>query len=251
MRYRLTLEYDGGPFVGWQRQANGLAVQQVLEEGIAEFCGRSVTVFGAGRTDAGVHALGQVAHFDLEAEPPPPPGTVRDALNHHMRAHAVAVVAADFAAADFDARFNAVSRHYRYRIVNRRAPLTVDRGRAWLVPTPLDLAAMQAAAAHLVGHHDFTTFRSIRCQSRSPEKTLDELSVRARGDEVLVEARARSFLHSQVRSMVGTLDRVGRGKWKPDDVAKALVARERARAGPTAPAEGLYLMAVTYPPEIK
>ncbi|MAG97059.1 MAG: tRNA pseudouridine(38-40) synthase TruA [Alphaproteobacteria bacterium] len=245
MRYRLKLEYDGGPFVGWQRQANGLAVQQVLEEAIGEFSGQTVIAFGAGRTDAGVHALGQVAHFDLDAEPPP--DTVCDALNYHMRNHAVAVVEAEIAAADFDARFGAISRHYRYRIVNRRAPLTVDRGRAWLVPTPLDTDAMRVAAKHLVGHHDFTTFRSIRCQSKSPLKTLDELSVRCQGEEVLVEARARSFLHSQVRSMVGTLDRVGRGKWTPDDVAQALHARERARAGPTAPAHGLYLMSVAYP----
>ncbi len=249
MRYRLTLEYDGGPFVGWQRQANGLAVQQVLEEAIVEFCGQSVTVFGAGRTDAGVHALGQVAHIDLDAEHDP--GTVRDALNYHMRHHAVAVVAAEVVSADFDARFGAISRHYRYRIANRRAPLTVDRGRAWHIPTPLDIEAMQTAAEHLVGHHDFTTFRSIRCQSKSPEKTLDELSVRRQGEEVLFEARARSFLHNQVRSMVGTLDRVGRGKWTPDEVAQALAARQRSRAGPTAPPEGLYLMSVSYPDDLR
>ena len=243
-RFKLTLEYDGGGFVGWQRQDNGPSVQQALEEAIHRFCGETVTTFAAGRTDAGVHALGQVAHFDLAREAPPE--TVRDALNFHLKPAPVAVLRAEVAAPDFHARFSATARLYRYRIVNRRAPLAIERGRAWLVGAPLDAASMHAAAQRLVGHHDFTSFRATLCQAPSPVKTLDVLDVTRFGDEVRVAARARSFLHHQVRNMVGTLKLVGEGKWTADDVARALAARDRSAAGPTAPPEGLYLTDVWY-----
>ncbi|MDJ0951343.1 MAG: tRNA pseudouridine(38-40) synthase TruA [Alphaproteobacteria bacterium] len=243
-RYKLTLEYDGGGFVGWQRQENGLSVQQALEEAVYRFCSETVTMIGAGRTDSGVHAMGQVAHFDL-AEPQAT-DTVRDALNHHLRPHAVAVLAAEEVADDFHARTSARERLYRYRIVNRRAPLALGAGRAWLVKTPLDAEAMQDAAQALVGKHDFTSFRAALCQAKSPVKTLDELTVRRDGDEIRITARARSFLHNQVRIIAGTLKLVGEGKWDRADVAAALAARDRAAAGPTAPPEGLYLVAVRY-----
>jgi tRNA pseudouridine38-40 synthase len=243
-RYKATIEYLGQDFVGWQRQDNGPSVQQAVEEAIAGFCGETVVVHAAGRTDAGVHALGQVIHFDLDRDAAP--DTVRDAVNQHLRPAPVALLAVEPAAPDFDARFSARRRVYRYRIVNRRTPLVLDRGRAWWVPVPLDAAAMQAAADNLVGHHDFTTFRSVHCQARSPEKTLDALEVTRSGDEIAVTARARSFLHRQVRIMVGTLKRVGEGKWRPVDVARALARRDRAAGGPTAPADGLYLVEVGY-----
>jgi tRNA pseudouridine38-40 synthase len=243
-RYRLIVEYDGADFVGWQRQENGLAVQQVIEEAIERFCGERITTFAAGRTDAGVHALGQVVHFDLirEAEP----DTVRDAINFHLRPAAVAVLAAERAADDFHARFSAVGRAYLYRIANRRAPLALDRGRAWWVPVPLDAAAMHAAAQGLVGRHDFSSFRAAECQADSPVKTLSAIEVVRDGEEIRVAARARSFLHHQVRNIVGTLKRVGEGKWSVDDVTRILAARDRAAAGPTAPACGLYLKEVFY-----
>ena len=244
VRYRLTLEYDGGPFSGWQRQENGPSVQGALEEAIFRLSGESVTVTGAGRTDAGVHAKGQVAHFDLAKDFPP--DTVRDALNHHLRPEPIAVLEAAVAPEDFHARFSAVARHYCYRIVCRRAPLTLDFGRAWHVMLVLDAAAMNAAAQSLVGRHDFTTFRAAECQAKSPVKTLDRLAVRAIGDEILIEASARSFLHNQVRSLVGTLKLVGEGKWNAQNVADALAARDRGRCGPVAPPEGLYLMGVDY-----
>lgn len=243
-RYRLTLEYDGSPFVGWQRQDNGLSVQQAMEEAVARFCGEKTGVYAAGRTDAGVHAAGQVAHLDLQREWAP--ATVRDAVNFHLRPAPVAVLAAELAPADFHARFSARSRRYRYRILARPAPPALDRGRVWWVPVPLDPAVMAEAAALLVGHHDFTTFRSTMCQADSPVKTLDLLDVRAEGAEIRIEALARSFLHNQVRILAGTLKRVGEGAWTPDDVAAALAARSRARGGPTAPASGLCLMAVGY-----
>jgi tRNA pseudouridine38-40 synthase len=243
-RYKLTLEYDGSDFVGWQRQINGLSVQQVLEEAIEGFCGERVTAGAAGRTDAGVHALGQVVHIDLGKAWPA--DTVRDALNDHLRPAPVSVLAAAEAEAGFDARFSARARHYLYRIVNRRAPLSLEGGRAWQVSAPLDAAAMQAAANMLVGPHDFTTFRSVHCQAHSPVKTLDVLEIERAGDEVLVRARARSFLHNQVRAMVGTLKRVGEGRMSVAEVAAALAARDRSAAGPTAPACGLYLAAVDY-----
>jgi len=244
-RYRLTLEYDGRAFVGWQRQHNGPSVQAALEAAILGFCGETVTVHAAGRTDSGVHALGQVAHVDLLKNAPP--DTVRDALNAHLRPAPVAVLDAAVADADFHARFSAIERRYRYRIVNRRAPLALDLGRAWHVSIALDAAAMREAAQLLVGQHDFTSFRAGECQAKSPVKTLDALDVERAGDEICISARARSFLHHQVRNMVGTLKLVGEGKWTADDVATALAARDRARGGPTAPAEGLYLVAVRYP----
>ena len=243
-RFKLTLEYDGGPFVGWQRQDNGPSVQQALEEAIAAFSGETVTTFAAGRTDAGVHALGQVAHFDMARDFAT--DTVRDALNYHLKPAPVAVLRVDSVPAEFHARFSAIARVYRYRIANRRARLALDRGRAWLVQGPLDAAAMQAAAQVLVGHHDFTSFRASLCQSASPLKTLDLLEVTRIGEEIHVTARARSFLHHQVRNIVGTLKLVGDGKWTRDDVAAALAARDRGKAGPTAPAEGLYLTEVWY-----
>ncbi len=243
-RYKLTLEYDGGGFVGWQRQDNGRSVQQALEEAATAFCGEAVTAIAAGRTDAGVHALGQVAHLDLTREATAE--TVRDALNFHLKPAPVAVLGAEAVSADFHARFSARARLYRYRIANRRAPLAVDRGRAWLVWAPLDAVAMQAAAQRLVGHHDFTSFRAAQCQSASPVKTLDRLDVIRSGEEIRIEARARSFLHHQVRNMVGTLKLVGEGNWSADDVAEALAARDRSAAGPTAPPHGLFLTEVWY-----
>ena len=244
-RYKLTIEYDGRPFVGWQRQANGPSVQQALEEAIEAFCGETAQVLGAGRTDAGVHALGQVAHVDLAKGTAP--DTVRDAVNHHLKPLPVAVLAAAAVGPDFNARTSAVRRSYRYRIVNRRAPLTLDAGRAWQVRRPLDAAAMHEAAQLLVGHHDFTSFRAAECQARSPLKTVDLLAVVRDGERIGVAAEARSFLHHQVRNMVGTLMLVGAGRWRAADIADALAARDRIAAGPTAPADGLYLVAVGYP----
>ena len=244
MRYRLIVEYDGREFVGWQRQENGLGVQAVIEDAIEKYAGERVTLFGAGRTDAGVHALGQVAHFDLERDDPT--DTVRDAINFHIRPHAVSVLSAEVVDDDFHARFSAIERRYVYRIVNRRAPLALDRGRAWWVPVPLDAAAMHEAAQVLVGKHDFTSFRASLCQAKSPVKTLDQLDVERAGEEIRIHARARSFLHHQVRNLTGTLKLVGEGKWTQGDVAAALEARDRARGGPTAPAEGLYLVSVGY-----
>ncbi len=243
-RYKLTLEYDGSGFVGWQRQDNGPSIQQTLEAAVAAFSGERVTVHGAGRTDAGVHALGQVAHLDLARARET--DVVRDAVNHHLAPAAIAVVAVEAVGSDFDARRSAVERVYRYRITNRRGPLALDRGRVWWVAKPLDVAAMDGAARVLVGHHDFTSFRASECQAKSPNKTLDALTVTRNGDDIVATARARSFLHHQVRNMVGTLKLVGEGKWTADDVAAALAARDRSAAGPTAPADGLYLVAVRY-----
>jgi tRNA pseudouridine38-40 synthase len=243
-RYKLLIEYDGTPFVGWQVQASGLSVQGVLAEAIAAFSGERASVRGAGRTDTGVHALGQVAHFDLAKDWDA--DTVRDALNARLRPHPVGVLAAEMAPADFDARFSALKRHYRYCIVNRRADLTLQRGLAWRVPRPLDHGAMQAAARRLVGSHDFTTFRDTQCQAHSPVKTLDQLDVTRDGDEVSVATSGRSFLHTQVRSMVGALVAVGDGRWSADDLAAALQARDRAACAPLAPPEGLYLVRVDY-----
>lgn len=243
-RYRLTLEYDGGPFVGWQRQDNGPSVQAALESAIERFAGERVTAHAAGRTDAGVHALGQVVHFDLARDWPA--ATVRDALNFHLQPNPVAVLAAEVAAPDFHARLSATGRSYLYRILNRRAPPAVERGRVWHVPHPLDAEAMHHAAQALVGHHDFTTFRASICQAKSPVKTLDELRVVRAGEDVHVSARARSFLHHQIRNIVGTLKLVGDGKWTRADVENALAARDRARGGPTAPPEGLYFVEARY-----
>jgi len=243
-RYRLTIEYNGGPFVGWQRQDNGPSVQAALEDAIFKMTGETVTVTGAGRTDAGVHAFGQVAHFDLVKEPHP--DKIRDALNHFVRPAPVAVLDCAVAAPDFHARFSATARHYLYRIICRRAPLALEAGRAWQVVHDLDAEAMHAAAQSLVGKHDFTTFRAAECQARSPVKTLDKLTVRRALDEIDVEASARSFLHHQVRSMVGTLKLVGEGKRRVRDVADALKACDRSRCGPVAPPDGLHLVRVDY-----
>ena len=243
-RFKITIEYDGGGYVGWQAQDNGPSVQQALEEAIERFSGERVAVTGAGRTDAGVHALGQVAHFDLAAARTA--NEVFGALNHHLKPAAIAVLAAEAVDDDFHARFSALGRRYRYRIVNRHAPLTLDSGRAWWVPVALDAEAMDEAAQALVGRHDFTSFRASQCQAKSPLKTLDALSVARLGEEIEIMASARSFLHNQVRNMVGSLALVGEGKWTGDDLAAALAARDRKAAGPCAPAEGLYLVAVRY-----
>ncbi len=243
-RYKILIEYDGSDFVGWQRQDNGFSVQQALEEAIAKYSGETVALFGAGRTDSGVHAMGQVAHFDLARDDAP--DTVRDAINFHLKPHAISVLAAEPVADDFNARLSAKSRSYLYRITNRRAPLSLGRGLSWWVPVPLDAAAMNTAAQTLIGKHDFTTFRATYCQARSPVKTLDVLNVTRAGEVIEVEVRARSFLHHQVRNMVGTLKLVGEGKWTADDVKAALEKKERAAGGPTAPPDGLYMVGVSY-----
>jgi tRNA pseudouridine38-40 synthase len=243
-RFRLTIEYDGGPFVGWQRQKNGPSIQQALEEAAFRITGENADMQGAGRTDAGVHALGQVAHVDIEKEIAP--DKLRDALNFHLKPAPIAVVSVEIAAPDFHARFSATGRAYLYRIVNRRAPLTIDRGRAWLVQVPLDGTAMHDAAQVLIGKHDFSTFRASECQAQSPVKTLDRLSVHRVGEELQLIAEARSFLHHQVRNIVGTLRLVGEGKWSKDDLALALAAKDRTKGGPTAPPDGLYLTRVSY-----
>jgi tRNA pseudouridine38-40 synthase len=243
-RYKLTIEYDGRPFVGWQVQDNGPSVQGVLAAALEAFCGEKVRVQGAGRTDAGVHALGQVGHLDLAKEWDE--DTVRDALNAYLRPHPVAILKAERVDGSFDARFSAVRRHYLYRIVNRRADLALDRGRAWRIAQPLDVPAMQGAARRLVGRHDFTTFRNVECQAKSPVKTLDQLDVHRVADEIRVAASARSFLHSQVRSMVGALALVGESKWTAEDVSEALAKRDRAACAPVAPPDGLYLARVDY-----
>lgn len=243
-RYKLTVEYDGRPFSGWQIQADRLTVQGLLTAAVEALSGDKTLVQGAGRTDAGVHARAQVAHADLTKEWDT--DTIRDALNAHLRPHPIAILAAERAADDFNARTSAIRRHYLYRIINRRADLTLEAGRAWRVPRPLDAAAMHKAAQRLIGKHDFTTFRSTECQAKSPVKTLDILKVERGGEDVYVTAVARSFLHNQVRSMVGSLVLVGEGKWAPDDLAKALDARDRTACGPVAPPDGLYLMKVEY-----
>jgi tRNA pseudouridine38-40 synthase len=243
-RYKLTIEYDGAPFCGWQIQADQLTVQGVLTTAVEALTGDTVLVQGAGRTDAGVHARAQVAHVDLAKEWST--DTVRDGLNAHLRPHPVAVLAAERVSDDFNARMSAVKRHYLYRILNRRPDLALDRGHAWRVARPLDVAAMQEAAQRLVGKHDFTTFRSTECQAKSPVKTLDRLDVARDGDAVNVRASARSFLHNQVRSMVGSLVYVGEGKWSAADLARALAARDRTACGQVAPPDGLYLMQVEY-----
>ena len=243
-RYKLTLEYDGTPFVGWQMQENGPSVQARLAEAIKAFSGEDVIPRGAGRTDAGVHARGQVAHFNLVKDWPA--WKVRDALNAQLRPDPISVLDCEQAADDFDARFSAKARRYLYRIVNRRSPLALDRDRAWQIAHTLDAEAMHEAAQILVGHHDFTTFRSSECQAASPVKTLGRLSVARDGEEIRVEAAARSFLHNQVRSMVGSLKLVGEGKWTAGDLRAALQARARGAGGPVAPASGLYLVQVDY-----
>ncbi len=245
-RFKLTLEYDGTPFVGWQRQTNGLSVQEVIETALNALCGERVEIRGAGRTDTGVHAIGQAAHADLGKDWRS--DVLRDGLNALIRPYPVAILTADRVSEDFDARRSAVRRHYLYRIVNRRAPLTVRRGYAWLVKRKLDAGAMHAAARHLVGCHDFSTFRASQCQAGSPVRTLDRLDVTRAGEEIQIRVSARSFLHTQVRSIAGSLEHVGSGKWTVADLRAALDARDRRRCGIVAPPEGLYLMRVDYDP---
>ncbi len=243
-RYKLTIEYDGGPFVGWQRQANGASVQQSLEEAFQKFCGQKLVVHGAGRTDAGVHARGQVAHVILDKDWRT--DVIRDAVNAHLQPLPIAVLLAEGVADDFEARFSALARHYVYEIRDRRAPLTFERGKAWHIKRRLDDRAMHEAAQQLLGRHDFSTFRDSECQADSPVRTLDRLDVAREGDTVRIYASARSFLHRQVRSIVGSLEHVGGGKWSAADLRAALDARDRARCGMVAPPDGLYLLKVDY-----
>ncbi|MBI3707520.1 MAG: tRNA pseudouridine(38-40) synthase TruA [Proteobacteria bacterium] len=243
-RYKLTIEYDGTPFVGWQRQNNGPSVQAALEQALHRFCGETVMTYAAGRTDSGVHALGQVVHFDLTKDWPAE--TVRNALNYHLRPQPIAVLASEAVPAIFHARSSAKARRYVYRILNRHAPPTVTRNRVWHVHVPLDAGAMHEAAQALLGMHDFSTFRGSYCQAKSPVRTLDRLDAVRSGEEIRVEAQARSFLQHQVRNMVGSLRLVGEGKWTTADLAAALAARDRTKGGPTAPPDGLYLVEVLY-----
>ena len=245
-RYKLTIEYDGARYAGWQRQDNARTVQQALEEAALALNGEPTVVTGAGRTDSGVHALGQVAHIDLAK--PLPAGKVRDALNAHLRPHPIAILNAEDAAPEFHARFDATGRSYIYRIISRRADLTLDKHRAWRVAAALDAGAMHAAAQALVGRHDFSTFRYIHCQADSPVKTLTSIRVMRHADEVVIHTSARSFLHRQVRSMVGSLVEVGRGKQPVHWIGDILKAADRTLCGPVAPSDGLYLSAVGYEP---
>jgi tRNA pseudouridine38-40 synthase len=243
-RYKLLLEYDGAPFVGWQFQSNGMSVQGVLEEAITKFSQEKVRVEGAGRTDAGVHARGQVAHFDLVKTFDP--SKVREGLNFYLRPHPVVVLSCDIAAESFHARFSALKRSYRYIILNRKAPPALEKDHVWWIPKPLAVDAMHCAAQYFLGQHDFTTFRATGCQSSSPVKTLDQFDVRQHGEHIWFDVQARSFLHHQVRNMVGSLKWVGEGKWKSEDIKKALEAKSRAAGGATAPAQGLYFLSVIY-----
>lgn len=247
-RYAFRIEYHGGPFSGWQRQADQPSVQATVEAALARLEPSGPSVHAAGRTDAGVHAVGQVAHADLDDDWEP--FRLSEALNHHLKPHPVAVTGCARVADGWHARFSAIERRYLYRIVERRAPLVLDRGLAWRVRRKLDIEAMRKGAAQLIGRHDFSTFRSTMCQARSPVKTLDEVTIDVAplpaGREIRLGFRARSFLHNQVRSIVGTLERVGAGAWEPGDVAEALKARDRSRCGPVAPPDGLYLMEVGY-----
>jgi tRNA pseudouridine38-40 synthase len=246
-RYLLTIEYDGGPFVGWQRQDNGLSVQEVMERAADALEDGRHEVYGAGRTDSGVHALAMTAHVDFAKDWPA--DVVRDALNHHLRPHPVSVLSAQIVKDDTHARFSAVKRGYVYRIIDRRAPLALDAGKAWQVRVPLDVDAMNIAAQSLVGTHDFTTFRDAQCQADSPVKSIGQISVERRGELIELKVEAISFLHRQIRSITGSLVEVGRGRWSVEDFRDALEAADRTRCGPVAPPDGLYLAFVDYPPE--
>lgn len=243
-RYRITIEYDGTPFIGWQRQAVGMSIQGSLETAIRNFSGEAVGVRGAGRTDAGVHALGQVAHFDLTKTWEP--GRIRDAMNFHLRPNPIGILSSVQVDDTFDARFSAVKRHYEYRILTRRSPPILQRNRVWWTMRDLDAATMHDAAQVLIGKHDFTTFRAAQCQAQSPVKTLDVFDISRQGEEIVCRVSARSFLHHQVRSMVGSLKLVGEGKWTRADLAAALEAANREACGTVAPAAGLYLVSVDY-----
>ena len=244
-RWRLTIEYDGGPFMGWQRQDHGPSVQQTLEEAVHKMTGEAGHLMAAGRTDAGVHALAMSAHVDVMKSLTP--HRLREGLNALVRPHPISVLEVEQVADDWHARFSCVGRRYLYRILSRRAPPALDAGRVWHIAVPLEIEAMRTGAAHLIGRHDFTTFRSAQCQSDSPVKTLDALEVSKAGDEIHITAAARSFLHHQVRSMVGCLAMVGREQWRPDDMRKALEARDRAALGFNAPPDGLYFVEAIYP----
>jgi tRNA pseudouridine38-40 synthase len=244
-RWRLTIEYDGGPFMGWQRQDHGPSVQQTLEEALQRMTGEQAQFIGAGRTDAGVHALAMSAHVDVERDMTP--HRLREGLNALVRPHPISVLEVEPVADDWHARFSCTGRRYLYRILARRAPPALDAGRVWHIPARLDVEQMRDGAAHLIGRHDFTTFRSAQCQSDSPVKTLDRLEVAQAGEEIRVVAAARSFLHHQVRSMVGCLALVGRGQWAPEEMRKALEARDRSALGFNAPPHGLYFVEAVYP----
>jgi tRNA pseudouridine38-40 synthase len=249
-RFALTIEFDGGPFMGWQRQAHGPSVQEAIERAVTAITGEQALVQAAGRTDAGVHALGMRAHVDIERRIAP--FRLMEALNARLRPDPVAVLACREVPEDWHARFSCIARHYKYRIVTRRAPLTLTRGLAWRIPVPLDLDAMREGADKLLGCHDFTTFRSAHCQADNPVRTLDRLEVISRPDGTIsIEASARSFLHHQVRSMVGCLALIGRGQWTPDDLRSALEARDRAALGLNAPPEGLYFVRADYPDDAR
>jgi len=244
-RFKLLIEYDGTPFCGWQSQKTADAVQDALAQAVEKFCGEKINIFGAGRTDKGVHAYGQVAHITLTK--PTDSTILQNALNQHLKPLPIAILAAQAVADDFDARFSAVKRHYLYRIITRQAPLVLDANRAWHVPVRLDIRAMADAGQVFIGKHDFTTFRSVKCQSASAEKTIDSLSVTQEDEVIEIRVAARSFLHHQVRSFVGALKWVGEGKWQIEDIKAALTARDRTTCPPLAPACGLYLVKVDYP----
>lgn len=243
-RYKVTIEYDGTPFVGWQRQATGMSVQQIVEEAIESFSQERVSLFGSGRTDSGVHALNQLAHFDLKKEMNP--HQVLRALNFYLKGAPVSILSCETTCADFHARFSAEARVYQYKILNRSTKPALELNRVWWVPQPLDHEAMQEGARHLLGFHDFSTFRAHDCQALSPLKTLSRLEIIKSGEIIEIWAEAKSFLHHQVRNMVGTLKLVGEGKWVPEDVKEALMAKDRKKGGPTAPASGLYFVCVKY-----
>lgn len=253
-RYQMTVEYHGAGYAGWQRQKNVPSVQAEIERSITAFSAQTITIHAAGRTDAGVHALGQVIHFNLEPlKIPMQASAIAKAINAHLRPHPIVITHAQETDPDFHARFHATNKLYRYRIVSRTAPLATEKGLAWLTHRPLDEKAMHAAAQHLIGHHDFSTFRASECQAHSPMRTLNRLDITARaydnhgGKEIWIEAEAQSFLHHQMRNIAGTLHLVGEGKWTPDTVKTALAAADRTQGGPTAPPDGLYLMRIDYP----
>jgi len=243
-RYKITIEYDGTGFAGWQRQENSGSIQASIEEAIFKFSGENAAVFASGRTDAGVHALGQVAHFDLAKEAMDK--EIRDGINFHIKPAAISILRGEKTAPDFHARFDAKKRYYRYRIINRISPPVLDRFRAWHIKENLNVEAMHDAAQILVGNHDFTSFRASECQAKSPVKTVDEIKVTKTAEEVIIDISALSFLHHMVRNITGTLRLVGGGRWTPEDVKKALMAKDRTTTGPTAPAHGLYFMRVEY-----